>query len=491
MLIKQVEYNLLNVNGIDVQFLERMKAKLMNRGVDFCDLYLQNSSSESFNLDEGIIKGGHFSIDQGIGIRAISGEKTFMNYSNSLNPKTITNLIDGIFIEPAVSTNSQPVTKLVNDSFIQSVPPIKSNQIKKQLLTSLYTADSPIDSHSAMEKIELLNKINQWGRSFSHVTNVIASISMEYDEICILNNNAIHSDIRPLIHLSITIIITKDGKIEKGSQGGGGRFLLNQFDDETVINYTTSAYEQALLKSEAVAGPAGKMPVVLGNAWAGVILHEAIGHGLEGDFNRKGSSAFSNRIGQQVASSGVTVIDEGCIPNRRGSLHIDDEGNPTQKTVLIENGILCGYMFDELNAKLMGTKSTGNGRRESFNCSPMPRMTNTYMLGGKYAHEEIIASIDNGLYAENFSGGQVDITSGQFVFNANVAWVIKNGKLSHPVKGCALVGNGPECLKYVSMVGNNYALDSGVGSCGKSGQTVPVGVGQPTIRIDDGLVVGG
>ena len=293
------------------------------------------------------------------------------------------------------------------------------------------------------------------------------------------------------MHLSITIIINNGQKIEKGYSGLGGRYSITEINTDEITKHIDKAYTNALLKCEAVSGPSGQMPVVLGNGWAGVILHEAVGHGLEGDFNRKGSSAFSNKIGSKVASDCVTVIDEGCIANRRGSLNVDDEGNPTQKNVLIENGILRGYMFDELNARLMNTKSTGNGRRESFASNTIPRMTNTYMLGGNYTHDEVISSIENGLYAENFEGGQVDITSGQFVFNANIAWVIKNGKLSHPVKGCALVGNGPECLKYVTMVANNVELDSGIGVCGKDGQSVPVGVGQPTIRIDSGLVVGG
>lgn len=473
MLLKQVEQNLLISNGLDIAFLEQMSKKLMAKQIDFCDLYLQNSTSESFALDEGIIKSGSFAIDQGIGVRAICGEKSFLSYSNSLHSKTISSLVDNIFIEP-VTQIAAPKNSIITNR------------------ESLYTLDSPILSTSSEIKTAILSKIDALGRSHNYVTNVLASLSMEYDEICIINGELnLASDIRPLIHLSVTLIISKDGKVEKGSNGGGGRYLLSYFTDDILKGLIDKAYNQAVLKTEAVAAPSGQMPVVLGNAWAGVILHEAVGHGLEGDFNRKGSSAFSNKIGQQVASETVTVIDEGCIPNRRGSLNIDDEGNPTQRTVLIENGVLRGYMFDELNSRLMGMKSTGNGRRESFNCNPMPRMTNTYMLGGKYDHNEIIASVEHGLYAESFEGGQVDITSGQFVFNANVAWVIKNGKLAYPVKGCALVGSGPECLKHVSMVGNNSALDDGIGVCGKAGQSVPVGVGQPTIRIDSGLVVGG
>ncbi len=473
MLQQQIEQNLLFANELDTRFLHQQADKLISKQIDFCDLYLQKSSSESFAIDEGIIKSGSFAIDQGIGIRAICGEKAFLSYSNSLNPKTISSLVDNIFIEPLAT---KPVAKaIVNHE-----------------LPSLYTFNNPISSSSGIAKTTLLKKLDTLGRKLSYVSNIIANLSLEYDEICIIKGDGTSAgDIRPLVHLSVTIIINKNGSIEKGSSGCGGRYLIDSFSDEVLAYQVDKAYHQALLKCDAVAAPSGQMPVVLGNAWAGVILHEAVGHGLEGDFNRKGSSAFSNRIGQQVAAKGVTVIDEGCIPNRRGSLNIDDEGNPTARNVLIEDGILKGYMFDELNARLMGTKSTGNGRRESFSCSPMPRMTNTYMQGGSYSHDEIIASVDMGLYAETFEGGSVDITSGQFVFNANVAWVIKNGKLAYPVKGCALVGNGPECLKYVSMIGNNSELDSGIGNCGKNGQTVPVGVGQPTIRVDSGLVVGG
>jgi TldD protein len=473
MLELQIEQNLLFANQLDQQFLLGQANNLMKKRIDFCDLYLQKTASESFSIDEGIIKSGSFAIEEGIGIRAVCGEKAFLSYSNSLNPKTIQNLVNNIFVEPLPSTRAHPI-------------------IQFDQANILYTSNNPISLSSGYEKTELLGKIDVLGRALPYVTNVIANLSLEYDEICIVRGDTnIIGDIRPLVHLGITIIINKNGQIEKGNSGCGGRYLISNLNDTVLETQVNHAYQQALLKSEAVTAPAGQMSVVLGNAWAGVILHEAVGHGLEGDFNRKGSSAFSNRIGEQVAAKDVTIIDNGSIPNRRGSLTIDDEGNPTQKNVLIENGILKGYIFDELNARLMGRKSSGNGRRESFSCSPMPRMTNTYMEGGKYNHEEIIASVENGLYAETFEGGSVDITSGQFVFNANVAWVIKNGKLAYPVKGCALVGNGPECLKHVSMVGNNSELDNGIGNCGKNGQTVPVGVGQPTIRIDGGLVVGG
>ena len=469
----QVSQNLLYTNQLDEAFLNRQLAKLTQRGIDFADLYLQNTASESWVLDEGIIKSGSFAINQGIGVRAVCGEKTFFSYANALDTQLISNLVDNLFIE-----NVSGVAKAYSQA--------PSAQL------DLYTLSNPLYSMESAAKISLLQKIDQLGRKNSYVTNVIASINLEYDQVYLARSDERQfSDIRPLIHLSISLIVSKDGKLERAGAGGGGRYELSYFSPEMVASYIDKAYEQAMLKLEAKAAPSGEMPIVLGNGWAGVILHEAVGHGLEGDFNRKGSSAFSGKIGQQVASNGVTVIDEGCIADRRGSLNIDDEGNPTQRTVLIEDGILQGYLYDELNARLMNTQSTGNGRRESFASNPLPRMTNTYMLGGKYSPEEIISSVEYGLFAENFEGGQVDITSGQFVFNASVAWVIENGKLSYPVKGCALVGSGPECLQHVSMIGNDLALDSGVGVCGKDGQSVPVGVGQPTMRLDGGLVVGG
>lgn len=475
MLIPQIKDKLLLQNDIDEMFLFAGLNQLRQKHADFADIYIQRNTTESFALDEGIVKSGSFALNQGVGVRAICHNKTFLNHSNYISKKSIKELVDDIFIEKAS----------LNTTYDSS----SSNEFTE----SLYTSSNPIYATTNDLKIKLLQDINSVARSKEYVTNVIASLSLEYDEIVIANTkNVITSDIRPLVHLNISIVINKNGKIEKGGSGFGGRCLISDIYTPEAINmHIEKAYDQALLKLEAVECPSGEMPVILGNGWAGVILHEAVGHGLESDFNRKGSSAFSNKIGKQVASKNVTVIDDGTIAKRRGSLNIDDEGNKTEKTVLIENGILRGYMFDELNAMLMGQKSTGNGRRESFACSPLPRMTNTYMLGGEYSHDEIIASVKDGLYAENFEGGQVDITSGQFVFNANVAWVIKDGKLAYPVKGCALVGNGPECLKYVSMVGNNLELDSGIGICGKAGQSVPVGVGQPTLKIDKSLIVGG
>lgn len=472
----QVENNLLNRNELDIDFLNKSTQKILAKKVDFCDFYLQYSMSESWFMDEGIIKSGSFGVNQGIGIRAICEEKAFLSYSNSITQSAINKIIDNFFVEPALKPNNGYV---------------RATEDKASHVT-LYSELNPITSYVSSDKVNLLQIIDAKARSKPYVTNVIASLNLEYDEILISRSDGrAASDIRPLIHISISIIINHNGKTEKGSSGFGGRYNLDKVTPEILEFHVSEAYKHAMHKVEAKPAPCGEMQVVLGNGWAGVILHEAVGHGLEGDFNRKGSSAFSNKIGTQVASSDVTVIDEGSIMDRRGSLNIDDEGNPTQRNVLIENGILKGYMLDELNAKLMGLKPTGNGRRESFECPPLPRMTNTYMLGGKYTREEIIGSVENGIYAESFEGGQVDITSGQFVFNASVAWLIKNGKLAYPIKGCALVGNGPECLKYVSMVGNDLALDSGIGVCGKNGQSVPVGVGQPTIRIDGGLVVGG
>lgn len=473
MINQQVVDCLLTNNGIDSNFLNAQLNQLSKRGIDFADLYLQNTASESWVIDEGIIKSGSYAVNQGIGVRAVCGEKTFFSYANALDQRVIKDLVNNLYLEP-VNKHNQGYSNVNNHAL------------------NLHTFENPLQSWDSAKKIQLLQSINQIARAKNYVTNVIASINLEYDQIYLARSDERHfSDIRPLIHLSITVIVSKDGKMERAAAGGGGRYSLDYFSLEMISSYIEKAYVQAQLKLEARPAPSGEMPVVLGNGWAGVILHEAVGHGLEGDFNRKGSSAFSGKIGQQVASKGVTVIDEGCISDRRGSMNIDDEGNPSSRTVLIEDGILKGYLFDELNARLMNTQSTGNGRRESYASNPIPRMTNTYMLGGTSTPEEIIASVDYGLFAENFEGGQVDITSGQFVFNASVAWVIEKGKLAYPVKGCALVGNGPECLQHVTMIGNDLALDSGVGVCGKDGQSVPVGVGQPTIRLDGGLIVGG
>jgi TldD protein len=488
----QINQTLLKPNELDTDLLIKYASNLKQLGVDFGDIYLQHTTSESWKLDEGIIKSGSFAINCGVGVRGVFEQQTFLNYSNIISPKSIQSLISNLFIpgsdksrQSKYDMHSKYCDNIVSDKNIAVRAGIPKN--------SLYSDLNPISSLTSQQKIELLNFIDINSRKLPMVTNVIAAISCEYDNVFIAKTDLdIAYDIRPLIHISITIVIkTPKGKIEKCSSGFGGRYLISEVCHETLSMHINKAHSYAILKAEAIAAPQGKLPVVLGNGWAGIILHEAIGHGLESDFNRKGSSAFANKIGTKVANEQITVIDSGIIKNKRGSLNIDDEGTPTQETVLIENGILKNYMFDQLNARLMQQKSTGNGRRESFASKPIPRMTNTYMLNGKYTHDELIESIKNGIYAESFEGGQVDITSGQFVFNANVAWVIKDGKLSHPIKGCALVGNGPECLNHVSMVANNAELDQGVGTCGKDGQSVPVGVGQPSIRINDGLVVGG
>lgn len=475
MISNIINKDLLTVNNLELDFLQLQARRIMDKGSDFCDLYLQNSLSESWVLDEGIIKSGAYALDSGIGIRAICDEKTFLSYSNILMPESIEKLVNNLYIE------------VNNSKIIQPKPSLYESKIEK-----LYLAKNSIHEFSSAYKIELLKQINEIARKKINVINVIASISIEYEQVLIIRGDGrCVDDERPLIHLSISLVVKHNNMQEKGYSGFGGRYGLEEIKPDLLTTHVNKAYEQAILKCEAKNAPMGKMPIVLGNGWAGIILHEAVGHGLEGDFNRKGSSAFSGKIGTRVAAKGVTVVDDGTIPNIRGSLSIDDEGNKTQKNILIEDGILKGYLLDEFNARLMGLNSTGNGRRETYASCPLPRMTNTYMLGGSYSHDEIISSIDDGLYAESFEGGQVDITSGQFVFNASIAWVIKKGKLVYPVKGCALIGNGPECLNYVSMIANNAELDSGIGTCGKDGQSVPVGVGQPTIRVDDGLIVGG
>lgn len=463
--------------NLSVELLSRLLLSLKKRGADFADIYLQKIYNQAWCLDEEIIKTGSFNVDEGVGVRAICGEKSFSSYTNIFTAPSITNIVNRLFIEKS------PV-KLPN------------KVLNEQQHHQLYNQYNSIFATSNSAKIELLKNINADARKLQYVTNVIANLVLHFEEVAIantdqnLNGSKLITDIRPMVKLMVTIVINKDGKLEKGYAGGGGRHEFSYFSKDIVSEYINRSYQQALQKLDAQSCPQGDMPVVLGNSWAGVILHEAIGHGLEGDFNRKKTSAFAGRVGEKVASDEVTIVDNGTISGRRGSLNIDDEGNSTQNTVLIENGILKGYLFDELNARLMSVASTGNGRRQSYAYPPMPRMTNTYMLNGQYEAQEIIASVENGIYATDFAGGQVDITSGNFVFDATIAWKIENGKLVYPVKGCALVGNGPECLKYITMIGNNSSLDTGVGSCGKDGQTVPVGVGQPTLRLDGGLTVG-
>ena len=465
---------LLTPSGLDIPALQGVLGSIMSHKVDYADLYFQYSRSESWGLEEGQVKSGNFSIDQGVGVRAVSGEKTAFAYSDDIHLPALQ--------QAAQATRA--IAALGNEVGGKAVQTISAPQ--------LYIPQDPIASLSADAKVRLLERLETFARKADpRITQVMASIAGEYEVVMIARHDGVMAaDIRPLVRLSIQVIAEQDGRREQGSAGGGGRFDYSYFTDEVLQDYARKAVHQALVNLDARPAPAGSMTVVLGSGWPGILLHEAIGHGLEGDFNRKGSSAFSNAIGQQVAARGVTVVDDGTIADRRGSLNIDDEGNPTQRTVLIEDGILRGYIQDSLNARLMGMPLTGNARRESYAHIPMPRMTNTYMLNGTMAPEEIIKSVKKGLYAANFGGGQVDITSGKFVFSAAEAWMIEDGKLTYPVKGATLIGNGPDVLKRVSMIGNDMALDSGVGTCGKEGQSVPVGVGQPTLRID-GLTVGG
>jgi TldD protein len=465
---------LLAPSALDLPALQGVLGSIMSHKVDYADLYFQYSRAESWGLEEGQVKSGNFSIDQGVGVRAVSGEKTAFAYSDDIHLPAL---------QQAASV-TRAIASLGGEQTAQAVT--------RQHAPQLYIPHDPIASLSADAKVRLLEKLEAFARKVDpRITQVMASIAGEYEVVMVARHDGVMAaDVRPLVRLSIQVIAEHNGRREQGSAGGGGRFDYSYFTDEILEDYARKAVHQALTNLDARPAPAGSMTVVLGSGWPGILLHEAIGHGLEGDFNRKGSSAFAGKIGQRVASPGVTVVDDGTISDRRGSLNVDDEGNPTQRTVLIEDGILRGYIQDSLNARLMGMPLTGNARRESYAHIPMPRMTNTYMLNGNMPPEEIIRSVKKGLYAANFGGGQVDITSGKFVFSAAEAWMIEDGKLTYPVKGATLIGNGPDVLTRVSMIGNDMALDSGVGTCGKEGQSVPVGVGQPTLRID-GLTVGG
>ena len=446
------------------------------RQIDDADLYFQYTRAEGWSLEEGIVKTGSFSIDQGVGVRAVTGEKTAFAYADDISAASLN---DAAHTVRAISTAA------------------RSDRIKLPRRTvaksrRLYDSLDPIGSLDSTAKVTLLERVEQMARAVDpRIVQVMAGLASEYDVVLVARlDGSLAADVRPLVRLSVTVIAEQNGRREVGSFGGGGRFGLSYFDDALVKSYVDEAVTAALTNLESRPAPAGEMTVVLGPGWPGVLLHEAVGHGLEGDFNRKGSSAFSGRIGQRVAAKGVTVLDDGTIPDRRGSLNVDDEGHATQRNVLIEDGILKGYIQDAMNARLMRVKPTGNARRESYAHIPMPRMTNTYMLGGDTDPREIVASIKKGLYATNFGGGQVDITSGKFVFSASEAYWVENGKIQYPVKGATIIGSGPESLKHISMIGNDMRLDSGVGTCGKEGQSVPVGVGQPTLRID-GLTVGG
>ncbi|MET0095052.1 MAG: metalloprotease TldD [Sedimenticola sp.] len=457
------------------QHLDQAMDQLLANQVDAADLYFQTGRLESWVLEEGIIREGSYNIEQGVGVRAISGEKTGFAYSDEIE---LPALLEASRTARAIARSGQ-----------QGQIRITQQPTRQRL----YEPISPLDTLSEEEKVSLLRRLDQEARGQDpRVQQVTASLVAAHDVVLVASSDGtLSGDVRPLVRCNVHVIVEENGRREQGSSGGGARQAFQFFlDEERALGYAREAVRQALVNLEAQPAPAGTMPVVLGSGWPGVLLHEAVGHGLEGDFNRKGTSAFSGRIGEKVAAAGCTVVDDGTLAGRRGSLNIDDEGTPTQQTVLIEDGILKGYMQDKHNARLMGTSSTGNGRRESYAHLPMPRMTNTYMLAGDKDPEEIVASVQNGLYAVNFGGGQVDITSGKFVFSASEAYLIENGKITHPVKGATLIGNGPDVLTKVSMIGNDLELDSGVGTCGKEGQSVPVGVGQPTLKVDE-LTVGG
>jgi TldD protein len=468
---------LLDPYGLDESMLARALAAIGEHRVDDADLYFQYTRNEGWSLEEGIVKSGSFGIDQGVGVRAVSGEKTAFAYSDDLSEAA---LMDAArTVRTIASAGGQARVRV----------PRKTHVAPSRLL---YAPMDPIATLDSAQKVALLEKVEKLARSRDpRVVQVMAGLAAEYDVVMVARADGTQAaDVRPLVRLSVTVIAEQGGRREVGTGGGGGRYGLGYFHDQIIESYVEQAVNAALTNLESRPVPAGEMTVVLGPGWPGVLLHEAIGHGLEGDFNRKGSSAFSGRIGQRVAAPGVTVLDDGTIADRRGSLNIDDEGHVTQRNVLIEDGILKGYIQDALNARLMKVKPTGNGRRESYAHVPMPRMTNTYMLAGDKTKDEIVASVKRGLYATNFGGGQVDITSGKFVFSASEAFWIENGKIQYPVKGATLIGNGPDALTRVRMIGNDLQLDTGVGTCGKDGQSVPVGVGQPTLRID-GLTAGG
>ncbi|MDL5032627.1 metalloprotease TldD [Pelomonas sp. APW6] len=468
---------LLEPFGLTEATLAKALRLITEHRVDDADLYFQTTRAEGWSLEEGIVKSGSFSIDQGVGVRAVAGEKTAFAYSDDISENA---LLDAARTVRSIAAAGQ--SRRVK---VPGEPVIAASR-------SLYGDADPIASLDSTEKVALLERAERMARAKDpRIVQVMAGLAAEHDVVLIARaDGTLAADVRPLVRLSITVIAEQGDRREVGTGGGGGRFGLAYFTDEMIASYADDAVKAALTNLESRPAPAGEMTVVLGPGWPGVLLHEAVGHGLEGDFNRKGSSAFAGRMGQRVAAKGVTVLDDGTLADRRGSLNVDDEGHPSQANVLIEDGILKGYIQDAMNARLMKVAPTGNGRRESYAHLPMPRMTNTYMLGGDKDPAEIIASIDKGLYATNFGGGQVDITSGKFVFSASEAFWVEKGQIQYPVKGATIIGNGPDALTRVSMIGNDMALDTGVGVCGKEGQSVPVGVGQPTLRID-GLTVGG
>ena len=474
--LETVSQKILEPSELEIEQLGGFLDALQGKHIDAGDLYFQTSQQESWVMDDGILREGSFNIEQGVGIRAMSEEKTGFAYCDDLRSNAITQAVN----------NARAIVK-------QGQSGSHRVMLASKPATALYTSENPVDGRRADEKVELLKKLDSYTRALDErIEQVIISLSGGIDHILVAaNDNTLAADIRPLVRLNVTVLMRQGDRREQGSAGGGGRHSYDVFfDTDRAYEMAREAVRQAATNLESVATPAGTMPVVLGPGWPGVLLHEAVGHGLEGDFNRKGTSAFSNRMGELVASPLCTVVDDGTLEQRRGSLSVDDEGVPAQCTTLIENGVLKGYMQDKMNARLMGTHSTSNGRRESFAHLPMPRMTNTYMLSGDSDPEEIIGSVNKGLYAVNFGGGQVDITSGRFVFSLSEAYLIENGKITAPVKGATLIGSGPEVMGKISMVGNDLELDQGVGVCGKEGQAVPVGVGQPSLKIDE-ITVGG
>lgn len=455
--------------------LEQVMGQLFTSRLDAADIYFQASRLESWVLDEGIIREGNYNIEQGVGVRAISGEKTGFAYTDEIH---LPSLLEAARTAGAIARSGGQQRIRVRAAAAHQ---------------PIYSPINPLETLNEQEKVDLLKQLDVEARKQDpRVKQVTVGLVAAHDVVLVVaSDGTLSGDVRPLVRCSVHVIVEENGRREQGSSGGGGRQGFQFFiDQERALGYAREAVRQALINLDAKAAPAGAMTVVLGSGWPGILLHEAIGHGLEGDFNRKGTSAFSGRIGERVATSGCTVVDDGTLPDLRGSLTIDDEGTPSQNTVLIEDGILRGYMQDNHNAGLMGVSSTGNGRRESYAHLPLPRMTNTYMLPGEHPPEEIIASVEKGLYAANFGSGQVDITSGKFVFSASEAYLIENGRITQPIKGATLIGNGPDVLTRVSMIGNDLELDPGVGTCGKEGQSVPVGVGQPTLKIDE-LTVGG
>ncbi len=475
-LIDAVEQKLLQPSEVTLENISQTLDQLQKYKIDAGDLYFQLSQQETWLMDDGIIREGSFNIENGVGIRAISGEKTGFAYSDDIS---VQSLYSATKNATAISSLGQNKTAALN--------------INSSRLSALYLSENPIDSRSADDKVELLKKLDTYTRSLDpRIEQVIIGLAGSLEHILIAaTDGTMAADIRPLVRINVTVLMHDKGRREQGSSGGGGRQNYDLFfDTDRAYEFAREAVRQAVVNLNSIPTPAGTMPVVLGPGWPGVLLHEAVGHGLEGDFNRKGTSAFSNSMGQQVTSTLCTIVDDGTLENRRGSLSIDDEGVPAECTTLIENGILKGYMQDKMNARLMGGNSTSNGRRESYAHLPMPRMTNTYMLPGESDPKEIIESVKKGIYAVNFGGGQVDITSGKFVFSLSEAYEIENGKLGRPLKGATLIGSGPDAMNKISMLGNDLELDTGVGVCGKDGQSLPVGVGQPTLKIDE-ITVGG